>query len=109
MTGFLSKKGGRAVPAPGLLVVLLVGRLADDAAVERDAVELDREAAVLVGPGDADPVPVALAVAAPADVPGDVGRGFSGRFGFGVGVGHDRSPSRRFPAPPLGPYGTSRN
>ena len=50
----------------------LVGRLANDAAIERDAFKLDCESAILVALCDTDPVPEALAVSCFTDVIGDM-------------------------------------
>lgn len=49
--------------------VLLFGRLADDTTVERDAVELQREATIFVAPCGTDSRPIALAVAGFTNVP----------------------------------------
>src|SRR5690242_14874818 len=97
------------MPAPLVaLVLLLVGRLADDAAVERHAVELHGEAAILVAPGRTDAVPEALAVASFPDVVGDVRWCLTGGFGFSGRVGHGVSPSFDLQPRPSGPYGSDQ-
>ena len=57
---------------PGVVVLFrrcrFVGWLANDATIEGHAFELDREAAVFVGPCDTDAVPEALAVSGLTDV-----------------------------------------
>jgi hypothetical protein len=80
-------KGGRPYGRPvEVLILFLVGGLADEASIERYAIELHGEATILVGPCDSHTGPITFPVSAFTDVPGDVTGGFAGRLGFSFGV-----------------------